>query len=107
MPIDFELSKPQNDLKHLGRELARDFGTRALQHDQDRSLPLENFAKLRAPGLYGIALPEALGGLGVGTLGWVAVAEELAQGDASTALAFNMQSTRRAVSSSGRRSGRS
>jgi alkylation response protein AidB-like acyl-CoA dehydrogenase len=52
--------------------------------------PLENFAKLRAAGLYGIALPEALGGLGAGTLGWVAFAEELAQGDASTVLAFNM-----------------
>jgi alkylation response protein AidB-like acyl-CoA dehydrogenase len=90
MPIDFELTKQQQDLKNLGRELARDFATRALQHDQDRSLPLENFAKLRAAGIYGIALPEELGGLGAGTLGWVAFAEELAQGDASTALAFNM-----------------
>jgi alkylation response protein AidB-like acyl-CoA dehydrogenase len=29
-------------------------------------------------------------GLGAGTLGWVAFAEELAQGDASAVLAFNM-----------------
>jgi hypothetical protein len=48
MPIDFELSKQQNDLKHLGRELAQDFAARALQNDHERSLPLENFAQLRA-----------------------------------------------------------
>lgn len=28
MPIDFELTQQQQDLKNLGRELARDFATR-------------------------------------------------------------------------------
>ncbi len=28
MPIDFELTKQQQDLKNLGGELARDFATR-------------------------------------------------------------------------------
>src|SRR4051812_33782436 len=90
MPIDFDLTPDQQHVKELGRELAREFAPRALDHDRDRSSPTENFDRLREAGLYGIALPKELGGLGVGNVGWVAFAEELAQGDASTALAFNM-----------------
>jgi alkylation response protein AidB-like acyl-CoA dehydrogenase len=90
MPIDFELTPDQRRVQELGRELAREFAARALQHDEERSLPVENFARLRDEGLFGIALPEELGGLGVGQIGWTAFASELAQGDASTALGFNM-----------------
>jgi alkylation response protein AidB-like acyl-CoA dehydrogenase len=90
MAIDFSLTREQQRVKEIGRELAKDFAQRALLHDRERSHPAENFEKLRKAGLYGIALPEDLGGLGIGMVGWVAFAEELAQGDASTALAFNM-----------------
>jgi alkylation response protein AidB-like acyl-CoA dehydrogenase len=90
MAIDFELTPEQQRVKELGGELARDFATRGLQHDEERSLPVETFARLRDEGLFGIALPKELGGLGVGQIGWTAFAEELAQGYASTALAFNM-----------------
>ena len=90
MPIDFGLTPEQQRVKDVGRELAAEFRERALEHDADRSAPEENYAKLREAGLFGIALPTELGGLGVGNVGWVAFAEELAQGDASTALAFNM-----------------
>lgn len=88
--MDFHLSPEQDRVKQLGRELAAEFAPRALQHDADRSAPTENYRRLREAGLFGIALPRELGGLGVGNVGWVAFAEELAQGDASTALAFNM-----------------
>jgi alkylation response protein AidB-like acyl-CoA dehydrogenase len=88
--IGFDLTAEQERVKQLGRELAEDFAQRAAQHDEERSLPVENFEKLREAGLYGIGLPKELGGLGVGMIGWTAFAEELAQGDASTALAFNM-----------------
>lgn len=90
MPIDFDFTSEQQRVKDIGRELAADFSTRALQHDEERSLPVENFQAIRDAGLYGIALPKELGGLGVGMVGWTAFAEEIAQGDASTALAFNM-----------------
>jgi alkylation response protein AidB-like acyl-CoA dehydrogenase len=90
MPIDFELTSEQQRVKGIGRELAQDFVTRALRHDEERSAPEENYRALYDAGVYGIALPKELGGLGVGAAGWVAFAEELAQGDASTALAFNM-----------------
>jgi alkylation response protein AidB-like acyl-CoA dehydrogenase len=90
MPIDFELTSEQQRVKDVGRKLAEEFAERALEHDTDRSAPEENYARLREEGMYGIGLPKELGGLGVGMVGWTAFAEELAQGDASTALAFNM-----------------
>lgn len=88
--MDFDLSPEQQRVKEVGRRLAAEFAPRALEHDADRSAPTENYARLREEGLFGIALPAELGGLGIGNVGWVAFAEELAQGDAATALAFNM-----------------
>jgi alkylation response protein AidB-like acyl-CoA dehydrogenase len=88
--MEFGLTPEQERLKGLGRELARDFAKRAAQHDRDRSSPVENFAALREAGIYGLVVPKEYGGLGGGMLEWVALAEEIAQGCASTALAFNM-----------------
>jgi alkylation response protein AidB-like acyl-CoA dehydrogenase len=88
--MDFDLSPEQKRLKDAARELAKDFATRAATHDRERSAPVENYAVLRDAGMFGIAVPKELGGLGVGAIGWVAVAEELAQGCGATALAFNM-----------------
>jgi alkylation response protein AidB-like acyl-CoA dehydrogenase len=75
-------------IRHLSRELAADFGTRAARHDQERSVPLENYALLREAGMGGLAIPQSYGGLGHGLGGWVIAGEELAQGCGSTALSF-------------------
>lgn len=88
--MDFHLDGHSTQLAELGRRLAADFAPRALEHDRDRSLPVENYEKLKAAGLYGIAIPRELGGLGARTTGWLATVEALARGDASTALGFNM-----------------
>src|SRR5918996_3064288 len=88
--MDFRLSEAQRDLQRRARWLADDFATRAAQHDRDASDPLETYPALRAAGFYGLNVPAALGGGGVGLLGWSLAAEELAQGCASTALSFNM-----------------
>ena len=90
MSIDLELTPAQRELKETSRELAADFAERALQHDAERSLPVENFAALREAGMYDLVIPKELGGRGGGALDWLVVAEEIAQGDASTALCFNM-----------------
>lgn len=90
MAIDFSLTPELKKVQEVARELARDFATRAAEHDRDRSAPLENYAKLRDAGLFGLVIPKELGGMGLGFLGWAIVAEELAQGCASTALSFNM-----------------
>jgi alkylation response protein AidB-like acyl-CoA dehydrogenase len=88
--MDFQLDEHSSHLAELGRRLAADFAPRALEHDLDRSHPVENFEKLKAAGLYGVAFPPDLGGLGARTTGWLATVEALATGDASTALGFNM-----------------
>ena len=88
--MDFQISEAERDLQQRARRLAADFATRAAQHDRDATDPLENYAALRAAGFYGLNVPVELGGAGLGLLGWSLAAEELAQGCASTALAFNM-----------------
>src|SRR5215470_12466940 len=88
--MEFHATAAQRDLLERARALARDFATRAAQHDREATDPLENYAALREAGFYGLNIPAELGGDGVGLLGWSLAAEELGQGCASTALSFNM-----------------
>lgn len=88
--MDFALDDHSRKLSELGTSLAADFAARAADHDLDRSTATENLARLREAGLYAVALPTELGGQGARTTQWLALIEALAQGDASTALGFNM-----------------
>ena len=88
--MDFRISDEDRALQERSRRLAEDFATRAAAHDRDASHPVENYAALREAGFYALNVPRAHGGAGVGLLGWSLAAEALAQGCASTALAFNM-----------------
>lgn len=88
--MNFALTEQQLALKEQCRELANKFAENAALHDREASKPTENYAALREAGLYGLLIPESLGGLGAGLLGHTIAMEELAQGCASTALSFNM-----------------
>ncbi|MFD1707865.1 acyl-CoA dehydrogenase family protein [Siminovitchia sediminis] len=88
--MNFELNERQKKAVEVCKELAKDFATRADMHDRDRSAPEENYEKIREAGLFGIAMPEEYGGMGIGFLGYSACIMELAQGCASTANSFNM-----------------
>jgi alkylation response protein AidB-like acyl-CoA dehydrogenase len=88
--MEFRITEEHRELQGRARRLAADFATRAARHDRDASDPVENYAALRDAGFYGLNVPTELGGSGVGLLGWSLAAEALAQGCASTALAFNM-----------------
>ena len=88
--MDFCITEEQRRLRDRCRELSRDFATRAAQHDREASHPYENYAELKAAGLHALNVPRELGGAGIGLLGWSLGLEELAQGCASTALAFTM-----------------
>ncbi|MGE7543504.1 acyl-CoA dehydrogenase family protein [Sporosarcina newyorkensis] len=88
--MSIQLNEEQKRVANLGKELAKDFATRAAEHDRDRSAPEENYKKLQEAGLFGVAIPKEYGGLGVGFLGYTAFVIELAQGCASTANSFNM-----------------
>src|ERR1700720_2105219 len=84
-------SSRQQELMALARRLAREhFGPRAERHDREGSFPADDYADLRAEGLLGLCVPERCGGLGADYETYCLVAEQLAQGNASTALTFNM-----------------
>lgn len=84
-------SPRQRELIELARRLARErFAPRAERHDREASFPFDDYADLRAEGLLGLCVPERYGGLGADYETYCLVAEQLAQGNASTALTFNM-----------------
>src|SRR5713226_6530332 len=84
-------SSRQRELIALARRLAGErFAPRADRHDRDASFPFDDYADLRTEGLLGLCVPERYGGLGADFETYCLVAEQIAQGNASTALTFNM-----------------
>ena len=84
-------SSRQRELIALAWRLACErFAPRADSHDRAASFPFDDYADLRAEGLLGLCVPERYGGLGADYETYCLVAEQLAQGNASTALTFNM-----------------
>lgn len=88
--MNFNFTEEQQRVIDLCKELAKDFRTRAAEHDRDRTAPVENYEVLKEQGLYGISIPKEYGGLGIGFQGYAAAIAELAKGCASTANSFNM-----------------
>src|SRR6266849_11049559 len=89
--MDLQPSPRQRELIARAGRLARErFAPRAERHDREASFPFDDYADLRAEGLIGLCVPERYGGLGADYQTYCLVAEQLAQGNASTALTFNM-----------------
>lgn len=88
--MQFSLSPEQISLQERCRELAHGFAQNAAEHDRDASPPVENYQAIRDAGLFGLLVPQDLGGMGAGLLGHTLAMEELAQGCAATAMSFNM-----------------
>jgi alkylation response protein AidB-like acyl-CoA dehydrogenase len=80
----------RGDLVQRCRDLARTFAARAAACDRDGRFPAENFRDLKDSGLLGIMVPKEHGGLGSDFLTYTLALEQLAIGDASTGLTFNM-----------------
>jgi alkylation response protein AidB-like acyl-CoA dehydrogenase len=75
------------------RRLVPRFAARAAGYDRDGAFPVDDFADLRQAGLFGLMVPERLGGVGAGFSDYAAVAYELARGNGATALVFNMHAS--------------
>ena len=92
--MDFQLmpvTSPGVRLIRLAEQHARDFATRAEQHDSDGTFPFENVEALRKSGVMAACVPEELGGLGVDSIhDYVLAINRLGRGDGSTAIAANM-----------------
>ncbi len=72
------------------RELAVEFAKLGQEIDEDRRFPMETVPMYKDSGLAGIAVPRRFGGLGADIWTVACVGRELARGDASIALAYNM-----------------
>ena len=82
---------PVSGADRPARRLALErFAPRAATHDRDASFPFDDYADLRGEGFLGLCVPERYGGFGAGYETYCLVAEQIAQGDASTSLTFNM-----------------
>jgi len=89
--VDLRPSPRQQELIGLARRLAVErFAPRAAKHDREASFPFDDYDDLREAGLIALCVPERHGGLGASYETYCLVAEQLAYGNASTALTFNM-----------------
>ncbi len=89
--MDLRPSPRQQELIGLARRLAVErFAPRAAKHDREASFPFDDYDDLREAGLIALCVPERYGGLGASYETYCLVAEQLAYGNASTALTFNM-----------------
>lgn len=89
--MDLQPSPRQQELIRLARQLAVErFAPRAAQHDRDAVFPFADYDDMREAGLLALCVPESYGGLGASFETYCLVAEQIAQGNASTALTFNM-----------------
>jgi alkylation response protein AidB-like acyl-CoA dehydrogenase len=66
---------------------------RAGELDRTGAFPEADFADLRSAGLFGLLVPEPLGGLGLTYTDYARTAFALARGNGSTALVFNMHAS--------------
>ena len=79
-----------NEIVQLCYEVAQGFKPRAEEYDREGAFPIKNFDDLRNAGLLGILVPKEFGGMGANFLTYTKAIEQLAIGDSSTALTFNM-----------------
>lgn len=89
--MDLRPSARQQELVDRAYTLASaQFAPRAARHDREASFPFEDYADLHATGLLALCVPEEHGGLGADFETYCLVAEQIARGNAATALTYNM-----------------
>jgi alkylation response protein AidB-like acyl-CoA dehydrogenase len=89
--MDMRPNARQQELIDIARTLAMEkFEPRASEYDREARFPFEDYADLRDAGFLGLCVPEEYGGLGADLETYCLVVEEIAKGNASTALTFNM-----------------
>lgn len=79
-----------SDIQNQVRDMAREFATQTIRPmaealDQEERFPRDLYAQMGELGLFGIGIPEDMGGSGFDTLTYALVMEELSRGYASVA----------------------
>ncbi len=85
--MEFEPSEDQLLLRDMARDFARrEIAPLAAEMDQQGHIPDALVAKLRDSGFFALSFPEAYGGLGVDTVTYALIVEELARASAGVAI---------------------
>ena len=92
--MDMRPSLRQQSLMDRAYKLAVErFAPRAAESDREAAFPIEDYADLHSSGLLALCVPEQYGGLGADFETYCLVSEQLARGNASTALTYNMHAS--------------
>jgi alkylation response protein AidB-like acyl-CoA dehydrogenase len=87
MPMQFDLTEEQQQVKRMVREFAEaEIKPHVMEWDEAQHFPHELFSKMGELGLTGVIFPEEYGGAGMGYLEYVTVIEEIARIDGSIGL---------------------
>ena len=85
--MDFTLNKEQLAVKEKAAAFAKKYVEPvAAELDEKAEFPMENFKRMGEEGILGLPVPEEYGGGGIDTVSYVALIEEVAKIDASTAV---------------------
>jgi alkylation response protein AidB-like acyl-CoA dehydrogenase len=80
MPMQFDLTEEQQQVKRMVREFAEaEIKPHVMEWDETQHFPRELFTKMGELGLTGVIFPEAYGGAGMGYVEYVTVIEEIAR----------------------------
>src|SRR5262249_51341525 len=80
MPMQFELTEEQLQVKKMVREFAEaEIKPHVMEWDEAQKFPRELFTKMGELGLTGVIFPEEYGGAGMGYVEYVTVIEEIAR----------------------------
>jgi len=92
--MSFRLTEEQLMIQSMVRDLAREeFAPRAMERDQKKLFPAENFKKLAELGLMGMMVPTEFGGSGADTVSYVLALAEVAYACASTAVVMSVHNS--------------
>src|SRR5512143_500097 len=92
--MSFRFTEEQLMIQSMVRDLAREeFAPRAMERDQKKLFPAENFKKLADLGLMGMMVPPEFGGSGADTVSYVLALAEVAYACASTAVVMSVHNS--------------
>ncbi|MCI4318665.1 MAG: acyl-CoA dehydrogenase family protein [Thermoplasmata archaeon] len=86
MPFDFSFTPEQEAFRSAVRAfLEREVAPNVAAMDESEEFPAASVKKMQAEGYFGVPVPEAYGGLGLGKVGYCLLLEEIGRVDASHA----------------------
>jgi alkylation response protein AidB-like acyl-CoA dehydrogenase len=92
--VDLELSPEQELIRKTAREFAeREIAPHATHYDRAEEFPWPIVEKMKPLGFLGAAIPEKYGGMGLDTLSYCCILEEIARADSSIRSILSVQCT--------------